>query len=79
MAHVSIGDNVFIGARSIVLQGVSIGDGAVIGAGSVVVSDVPANTVAAGNPAVVRAGAGPRRMTRRRLGRGRSSLAPPSR
>ena len=51
MGHVSIGDNVFIGARSIVLQGASIGDGAVIGAGSVVVGHVPTNTVAAGNPA----------------------------
>jgi acetyltransferase-like isoleucine patch superfamily enzyme len=46
-----IEDNVFIGARSIVLKGVTIGEGAVVGAGSVVTKDVPANTVVAGNPA----------------------------
>ena len=49
-APITIGKNVFIGARSIVLKGVTIGDGAVIGAGSVVTKDVPANAVAAGNP-----------------------------
>lgn len=48
---VSIGRNVFIGARSIVLKGVKIGDNSVIGAGSVVTRDVPANVIAAGNPA----------------------------
>jgi acetyltransferase-like isoleucine patch superfamily enzyme len=52
-APVSIGRNVFIGARSIVLKGVSIGDDAVIGAGSVVTKDVPAGMIAAGNPARV--------------------------
>lgn len=50
---IRIGSGVFIGARCIVLKGVTIGDGAVIGAGSVVVSDIPANVIAAGNPAVV--------------------------
>jgi acetyltransferase-like isoleucine patch superfamily enzyme len=49
---INIGDNVFIGARSIVLKGVTIGQGAVIGAGSVVVGDVLPFTVYAGNPAV---------------------------
>jgi acetyltransferase-like isoleucine patch superfamily enzyme len=48
---VTISEDVFIGARSIVLKGVSIGRGAVVGAGSVVTSDVQANTVVAGNPA----------------------------
>ena len=50
---ITIGKNVFIGARSIVLKGVAIGDGAVVGAGSVVTKDVPANTIVAGNPARV--------------------------
>lgn len=48
---VTIGDNVFIGAGSIILPGVAIGDGAVIGAGSVVSKDVPAGMVYAGVPA----------------------------
>ena len=50
---VKIGDHVFIGAGAVILKGVSIGSGAVIGAGAVVVSDVPANVVAAGNPAEI--------------------------
>lgn len=48
---VSIGNNVFIGARTIVLKGVSIGDNSVIGAGSIVRSSIPSNTIAVGNPA----------------------------
>jgi acetyltransferase-like isoleucine patch superfamily enzyme len=52
-APVDIGDNVFIGARTMVLKGVRIGDNAVIGAGSVVTTDVPADAVAAGSPARV--------------------------
>lgn len=52
-APVIIGDDVFIGARSIILKGVEIGDKAVVGAGSVVTKNVPANTIVAGNPAVV--------------------------
>ena len=48
-----IGDDVFIGANSLILKGVTIGDRAVIGAGSVVTKDIPADTIAAGNPAVM--------------------------
>lgn len=48
---VVIGNNVFVGAYSIILKGVTIGDNSVIGAGSVVTKDVPANEVWAGNPA----------------------------
>ena len=52
-APVEIADDVFIGARAIILKGVRIGQGAVIGAGSVVVSNVSAFMIAAGNPARV--------------------------
>ena len=48
-----IGDDVWLGGGVIVLPGVSIGDGAVIGAGSVVTKDVPARSLAVGNPARV--------------------------
>lgn len=48
---ISIGNNVFIGARVIVLKGVKIGDGSVVGAGSVIAKDVPPYSVVAGNPA----------------------------
>ena len=47
---VEIGNNVFIGAGSIILPGVSIGNNSVIGAGSVVSKNIPENSVAAGNP-----------------------------
>lgn len=53
MAPIKIGKSVFIGARCIILKGVTIGDRAVIGAGSVVTKDVPADCIAAGNPARV--------------------------
>lgn len=45
-----IGNNVWIGAGSIILPGVKIGDNSVIGAGSIVTKDIPANVVAVGNP-----------------------------
>ncbi len=50
---IHIGRNVWIGGGVIVLAGVTIGDNAVIGAGSVVTKDVPAGTIAVGNPARV--------------------------
>ena len=46
-----IGNNVWIGAGSIILSGVKIGDGAIIAAGSVVNKDVLSNTIVAGVPA----------------------------
>lgn len=48
---VIIGNDVFIGARSIVMKGVSIGDGAVIGAGSVVTRSIPSDSIWGGAPA----------------------------
>lgn len=50
---VVIGDDVWIGARVIILPGVSIGDGAIIGAGSVVSRSVPSFSIAVGNPCKV--------------------------
>ncbi len=47
---IRIGNNVWIGAGTIVLPGVTIGKNTVIGAGSVVTKDIPANVVAVGNP-----------------------------
>ncbi len=48
---VKIGNNVFIGANSIVLCNTRIGNNVVVGAGSVVTHDIPSNSVYAGNPA----------------------------
>lgn len=48
---VVVEQDVFIGARAIVLKGVRIGCGAIVGAGAVVTRDVPAMGVVAGNPA----------------------------
>lgn len=48
---VTVGSNCFIGGGALILPGVKIGDNCIIGAGSVVFDDVPANSIAAGNPA----------------------------
>lgn len=54
--HVSIGNNVFVGANAHVLKGVTIGNDTVVGAGSVVLRSLPAGVIAGGNPArVIRA------------------------
>ncbi len=47
---VSIGRNVWIGSRAMILPGVTIGDHAVIGAGAIVTKDVPGRSIAVGNP-----------------------------
>lgn len=51
--EVVIEDDVWIGAKSIILPGVRIQKGSIIGAGSVVTKDVPPYTIVAGNPAKV--------------------------
>lgn len=53
LGRVRIGNNVFIGASTIVLPNVKIGNKVIVGAGSVVSKDIPENSVAVGNPARV--------------------------
>ena len=53
VAPITIGDHVWIGMRACILKGVTIGEGAIVAANAVVTSDVPANTLVAGNPARV--------------------------
>ena len=53
IGRVTIGDNVFIGAESVVLPGVTIGNNVIIGSNSTVTHDVPDNSVVAGSPARV--------------------------
>ena len=48
-----IGQNCFIGGRSMILPGIEIGDNCVIGAGAVVTKSVPSRSIAAGNPAKI--------------------------
>lgn len=49
-AEVKIGDDVWIGANSVILAGVTIGNHVVVGAGSVVNRDLPSYSVCVGNP-----------------------------
>ena len=48
--HPTVGDNVLIGAETIVLGPINIGSNTKIGAGSVVLEDIPANVTAVGSP-----------------------------
>jgi putative colanic acid biosynthesis acetyltransferase WcaF len=49
-AKITVGPDVFIGARAFVMPGITIGARSIIGACSVVTKDVPENSVAVGNP-----------------------------
>jgi acetyltransferase-like isoleucine patch superfamily enzyme len=51
--HITIADDVWIGANSVITAGVTIGKHSVIGAGSVVTKDVPPFCIAVGNPAKI--------------------------
>ena len=52
-AKITIGEDAFIGARAFLMPGITIGARSVIGACSVVTQDMPADTIAAGNPCKV--------------------------
>jgi len=52
-SDVIIGDNVWVGANTLILPGCNIGSGVVIAAGSIVTKDLPDNTLCAGVPAKV--------------------------
>lgn len=51
IGRVTIGNNVFVGAESVILPGVTLGSNVIVGANSTVTHDVPDNTVVAGSPA----------------------------
>lgn len=51
--EIVIKKNAWIGARVSILPGVTIGENAIVGTGSIVTKDIPANSIAVGNPARV--------------------------
>jgi hypothetical protein len=53
MRETNIGNDVWIGVRAVVLDGVQVGDGAIVAAGAVVTKDVEAYTIVGGVPAKV--------------------------
>ena len=53
IGRVTIGNNVFIGAESVILPGVTIGSNVIIGANSTVTCNIPNNSVIAGSPAKI--------------------------
>lgn len=53
IGRVTIGNNVFVGADTVILPGVSIGNNVIIGANSTVTHDIPDNSVVVGSPAKV--------------------------
>lgn len=53
VGDIVVGDNVYIGLRSIIMPGITIGNNVIIGAGSIVTKNIPDNSVVAGVPARV--------------------------
>ena len=53
-APVTIGNDCWIGANSVILPGVTIGNYSVVAAGSIVTKDVPSGVLVAGNPAIIK-------------------------
>lgn len=51
--YTSIGDNCFVGVNAIIMPGCRVGNNCIVGAGAVVATDIPDNSVCAGNPAKV--------------------------
>lgn len=51
--EIQIGDDCWIGGGAVICPGVTIGNGSIIGAGAVVTKNIPANSLAVGNPARV--------------------------
>ena len=51
IATVRIGNNVFLGANTVITKSVTIGDNVIVGAGSIVTKDIPSNEIWAGVPA----------------------------
>ena len=51
--EIKIGNDCFIGIRSIILPGTTIGDRTIVGAGAVVKGNIPAGVIVAGNPAKI--------------------------
>lgn len=51
IGKVTIGNNVFVGANSVILPNVSIGNNVIIGSGSIVTKNIPDDCVVVGNPA----------------------------
>ena len=48
---ISIGNNVFVGARAMIMQGVTIGNNCIIAAGAIVTKDIPDGVIVGGVPA----------------------------
>lgn len=52
-SSISIEDDVWIGARAIILKGVTVGRASIVGAGAVVTKDIPPYSIVGGNPATI--------------------------